>query len=159
LILIIRIVIFSNSLSQTEVTQSSKVCLSKCWILCVWEVWLNNLQFDLLWVHMLVWLDSEHLITNVVNIYLNMFRPSMHHWISVSDLALKLSHHKTNFLDIRNFSSSRSDMIQVTFAVGSAKALTLYLTMTPLFVFLRPTRSMSLQGKHIAMLWISYHLW
>jgi len=40
-----------------------------------------------------------------------------------SALALKLSHHKTDFLGIGNFSSSRSDMIQVTSAARLAKAL------------------------------------
>jgi len=43
--------------------------------------------------------------------------------LDVSTLALKLSIHKTGFLGIRNFSSSRSDLIQVTFAARSAKAL------------------------------------
>jgi len=43
--------------------------------------------------------------------------------LDASALALKLSHHKIGFLGIENFSSSRSDLIQVTSAARSAKAL------------------------------------
>jgi len=43
--------------------------------------------------------------------------------LDASALALKLSHPKTDFLGIGNFSSSRSDMIQVTYVARVAKAL------------------------------------
>jgi len=82
--------------------------------------------------------------------------------LDASALALKLSQHKIGFLGIGNFSLSRSDMIQVTSAARSAKALyfDLVIDCDTTFCFLEAHEiNVSLSKTHCpAMDFLSYML-